>query len=161
VLNAGREVEDSIVQFLNSQEQARHLNDSVVAAARTVEITNEQYTQGAIDFTPVFIFQETLTEQQDELAVAQGDIALGLIGVYRALGGGWQIRLANCAPEEQVFNPPVFEQMPAPANETNGVPFESFLPQPGFMRSAEAAQKPQADNRKDSMASVALRRDPS
>jgi NodT family efflux transporter outer membrane factor (OMF) lipoprotein len=161
VLNAGREVEDSIVAFLRSQEQAQHLNDSVVAAARTVEITNEQYNQGAIDFTPVFIFQETLTEQQDELAVSQGDIALSLIGVYRALGGGWQIRLANCATDQQTHDQPVFEQMPAPANETNGVPFESFLPQPGFMRSVEAEPRKQADDRKVSVVPVVSRRDPS
>jgi outer membrane protein TolC len=161
VLNAGREVEDSIVAFLRSQEQARHLDASVVAAARTMDITNEQYNQGAIDFTPVFIFQETLTEQQDEFAVAQGDIALALIDVYRSLGGGWQIRLANCAADQQMVNPPVFEQMPAPAPESNGVPFESFLPQPGFMRSAEAERSVQVDAPKVSMATVVPRRDPS
>jgi NodT family efflux transporter outer membrane factor (OMF) lipoprotein len=160
VLNAGREVEDSIVAFLRSQEQARHLNDSVVAAARTVEITNEQYNQGAIDFTPVFIFQETLTEQQDELAVAQGDIALSLIGVYRALGGGWQIRLANCSAERQMFHPPVFQEMPVPASETNGIPFESFLPQPGVMKSAETKRSEQMDSPKLSMATVDPQRDP-
>jgi NodT family efflux transporter outer membrane factor (OMF) lipoprotein len=98
VLNAGREVEDAMVVFLQSQEQARYLGESVQAAARTVEITRDQYTEGEVDFTPVFLFESTLTEQQDEWAVAQGDIALGLIGIYRALGGGWQIRLANCHP---------------------------------------------------------------
>jgi outer membrane protein TolC len=130
VLNAGREVEDSIVAFLRTQEQARYLDASVVAAARTVEITNEQYNQGAIDFTPVFLFQETLTEQQDAFAAAQGDIAQSLIGVYRALGGGWQIRLGNCAAaQQQMFNPPVIdEQLPAPPPEVQQVPFESFFP---------------------------------
>jgi NodT family efflux transporter outer membrane factor (OMF) lipoprotein len=157
VLNAGREVEDAIVAFLRSQEQAQHLNDSVVAAARTVEITNEQYNQGAIDFTPVFIFQETLTEQQDELAVSQGDIALSLIDVYRALGGGWQIRLANCAPEQQMFTPPVVEEIPAPQTETNRVPFESFLPQSAAMKSAETEQTRQAETRKVSIAPGAAR----
>ena len=29
---------------------------------------------------------------------AQGDVALGLIQVYRALGGGWQIRCNGCEP---------------------------------------------------------------
>ena len=93
VLDAGREAEDAIVTFLRSQEQAQHLALSVNAAARTVEITNEQYKQGAVDFTPLFLFQQQLTDQQDQFAVAQGDIAQGLIAVYRALGGGWQIRL--------------------------------------------------------------------
>ena len=51
-------------------------------------------------------------QQQDLLAQARGDVALGLIQVYRALGGGWQIRIsdsnANC-------QPPVDAPRPAPA----------------------------------------------
>ena len=35
-------------------------------------------------------------QRQQTLAAAQGQIAQGLIQVYRALGGGWQIR---CDPE--------------------------------------------------------------
>jgi hypothetical protein len=31
-------------------------------------------------------------QAQDNLAVAQGNVALSLINVYRALGGGWEIR---------------------------------------------------------------------
>jgi NodT family efflux transporter outer membrane factor (OMF) lipoprotein len=117
VLNAGREVEDAMVAFLRSQEQAQHLAVSVKAAERTVQITEEQYTQGAVDFTAVYLFQITLTEQQDELAVAQGDIALSLIAVYRALGGGWEIRLGNChlnAYSGQIFSPPKLDELPAP-----------------------------------------------
>src|SRR5262249_8852454 len=33
------------------------------------------------------------------LAQVRGEIALGLIQVYRALGGGWQIRLEACGPD--------------------------------------------------------------
>lgn len=93
VLTAGREVEDAMISFLRSQQRANHVNESTVAAARTVQITNDQYRLGAVDFTPVYIFQSVLTTQQDQLAVAQGDIALSLIEVYRALGGGWDLRL--------------------------------------------------------------------
>jgi hypothetical protein len=31
--------------------------------------------------------------QQDAYASSQGNIALNLIGVYKALGGGWEVRL--------------------------------------------------------------------
>jgi NodT family efflux transporter outer membrane factor (OMF) lipoprotein len=95
VLNAAREAEDAIVSFLRSQEQADRLAASVDAADRTVEITAEQYRQGAVDFTPLFLFQSTLTDQQDQLAAVQGNIALSLIATYRALGGGWEMRLAR------------------------------------------------------------------
>jgi NodT family efflux transporter outer membrane factor (OMF) lipoprotein len=133
VLNAGREVEDGMVTFLRSQEEAKHLEASAAAAARTVEITEEQYTQGAVDFTAVYLFQITLSEQQDQLAVAQGNIALGLIGVYRALGGGWEIRLPSCSTEPQIFGPPSMEQMPGlpvPQKEANDVRFEPLFTRP-------------------------------
>jgi choline dehydrogenase-like flavoprotein len=47
--------------------------------------------------TPVFVAQQFLVQQQYLYAQAQGDIALGLITVYRALGGGWELRLADQA----------------------------------------------------------------
>jgi outer membrane protein TolC len=147
VLDAGREVEDAIVAFLRSQEQAQHLDASVTAATRTVEITNEQYNQGAIDFTAVFVFQENLTEQQDQLAVAQGDIALSLISVYRALGGGWQIRLGRNfsdvpeseidVPESGILEQPLFEEMPLPEAD-NDIQFQSLAAQRSILKSADA-----------------------
>jgi hypothetical protein len=128
VLSAGQEAEDGVVAFLRSQEQAQFLGDSVDAAARTVEITNEQYNEGAVDFTPVFVFQQNLTEQQDAFAVAQGNIAQSLIAVYRALGGGWQIRLGGNVPpmfETETPEQPPLEQMPLPGVDKD-VRFESF-----------------------------------
>jgi outer membrane protein TolC len=95
VLQAGREAEDGIVGYLKAQEQTRNLNSSVNAAQRTVQISFDQYRDGAIDFTPVVLFESTLAGQQDSLAVARGNIALSLIATYRALGGGWQMRLAR------------------------------------------------------------------
>ncbi len=95
VLQAGREAEDGIVGYLNAQEQTRNLNASVNAASRTVQISFDQYRDGAVDFTPVVLFESTLASQQDSLAVARGSIALNLIATYRALGGGWEMRLAR------------------------------------------------------------------
>jgi outer membrane protein TolC len=137
VLNAGREVEDAIVVFLRSQEQAKHLAESVIAASRTVEITNEQYNQGAVDFTPAFVFQENLTDSQDALAVSQGDIAQGLIAVYRALGGGWQIRLDNGGPPptvEPILQQPLLEDLPAPEAQGDDIQIPSFIMTTDFMQ---------------------------
>lgn len=118
VLNAGREVEDAIVAFLNTQQEAEHLAASTEAAARTVEITSDQYTEGLIDFTAVYLFQSVLAEQQDQLAATQGDVALSLIEIYRALGGGWQIRLGDGAfcgfPPAMEDAGPVAEEVPPP-----------------------------------------------
>ncbi len=103
VLRAGREVEDGLVAFLETQVQARRLNESVEAAHRAVDLVTEQYQGGITDFNRVYNTQTTLVTQQDQLAVARGNIAINLIAVYRALGGGWQ----NFAGPGQPCAPPV------------------------------------------------------
>jgi hypothetical protein len=40
----------------------------------------------------VLVAEQNLLQQQDALAVSRGDIPTFLIRVYRALGGGWEIR---------------------------------------------------------------------
>ncbi len=97
VLSAGREVENGIIAYLDSQLETQHLLASVKAAQEAVRLTNAQFRAGAIDYTPVFIAEQFLSQQQNLLAQAQGDIAQGLITVYRALGGGWELRLGDQA----------------------------------------------------------------
>ncbi|HUO07901.1 MAG TPA: efflux transporter outer membrane subunit [Phycisphaerae bacterium] len=102
VLIANQEAEDAITSFAKSKEQADLESLSVAAAQRTVQITYDQYRHGAIDFTPVFIFETTLTQQQDSLAVTRGNIVLSVVNLYRSLGGGWEARLQP----EGIVGPP-------------------------------------------------------
>jgi outer membrane protein TolC len=95
VLSAAQEVENGIITYLNSHDQAAHLAASVKAAESTVSLAIAMFRAGTIDFTPVFVAEQFLEEQQVLLAQAQGNIALGLIAVYRALGGGWELRLTE------------------------------------------------------------------
>ena len=95
VLSANAEVETAITSFLKSQEEVAALQFSVIATERSVELALTQYREGAIDFNRVFNLQSTLVEQQDQLAAAQANVATSLIRVYKALGGGWQLRLAD------------------------------------------------------------------
>ena len=39
--------------------------------------------------------EQNLYQAQNNLAVAEGNVAVGLTTTYRALGGGWQIREGN------------------------------------------------------------------
>jgi NodT family efflux transporter outer membrane factor (OMF) lipoprotein len=90
VLRAGREVEDALVQFVQAKRQATFLLDSVTDSRRAVEIAQEQFRGGIADFNRVYTNQSLLVEQQDQFATVEGNIALYVIQVYRALGGGWQ-----------------------------------------------------------------------
>ena len=93
VLTAGREVQTPSAGFLRSQEQAEDLDRSVKAATAATQTGLQQYRTGTIDFNSVFNLETTQVQQQDQLAVAAGNIALNLVNVYRALGGGWELRL--------------------------------------------------------------------
>jgi NodT family efflux transporter outer membrane factor (OMF) lipoprotein len=95
VLTAAQEVENGLITFLNARREAEHLAASVKAAERAVKLTSEQLNAGVIDFTPVFVASQFLAQDQNNYAQAKGDIALGLIAVYRALGGGWELRLGD------------------------------------------------------------------
>ena len=92
VLSAQRDVEDNLVAFLKAQDQARFLAQSVTAARTAFDLALLQYQQGAVDFTTVLIAQRSLLSQQDSLATTLGNISTSLVGVYRALGGGWEMR---------------------------------------------------------------------
>ncbi|MDI6854088.1 MAG: TolC family protein [Deltaproteobacteria bacterium] len=92
VLRAQQEVEDFLIAFLKSQERAARLAESTAAAKRSLDLAVVQYREGITDFTTVLTAQQSLLTEQDNLAVTLGDISQNLVGVYRALGGGWQLR---------------------------------------------------------------------
>jgi NodT family efflux transporter outer membrane factor (OMF) lipoprotein len=161
VLEADREVEDGLVTFLKSQRQTKLLEESVVAADRAVKIVVLQYEKGAVDFNRYAVIEQNLVTQQDLLAQARGQIAQGLVATYRAMGGGWEIRLAaDAAPQGQgpeaaptppaAPNPPG-EKVPVPeppdghaAEIPAAVPPEPALPQPPAVAPAKHPAKPDA-----------------
>jgi outer membrane protein TolC len=93
VLTANEEAENAITAFLHYHVQIRLLAQSVADAQEAVRVAQAKYFEGQIDFNRVFTVQQLLTTQQDQLATSQGNLALSLIELYRALGGGWEIRL--------------------------------------------------------------------
>ncbi len=92
VLGATQEVEDAIVSFLQNQNAVVFLADAVKASKRSVDLSTIQYREGLVDYQRVIDTQRDLTAQQDNLVATTGDVDLGLVSIYRALGGGWQLR---------------------------------------------------------------------
>src|SRR5262249_28058911 len=95
--------------FLRSQEQTASLNKSVTAAVEALSIEDRLFRDVKADVNRLFTLANTQLQVQDAAAVAQGNIALNLINVYRALGGGWQIRCrpGACADAPAHFLAPV------------------------------------------------------
>ena len=101
VLRAWQEVEDALVGFLRSREEAQFLLDSVTASRRSVDISLLQYREGLVDFQRVLDTQRFLTLQADRWTAVKGSVATNLVAMYKAMGGGWQIRVGQdfIAPE--------------------------------------------------------------
>jgi outer membrane protein TolC len=93
VLSAQQEVDNGLVMYLQSLNQAAFLRRSVQAANGALRISMEQYEQGATSFTTVLTAEQNLLQAQNGLAGALANVPLGLTAVFRALGGGWQIRV--------------------------------------------------------------------
>ena len=93
VLNANQEAENGLITYLKAHERAQDLYASVVASNKATKIVIAQYQVGTVDFNTVATIEQNLVVQSDAYAQSLGQIGQGLIQVYRALGGGWEIRL--------------------------------------------------------------------
>jgi NodT family efflux transporter outer membrane factor (OMF) lipoprotein len=95
VLKAQQDVENGISTYLQSKIEVGALRRSVVAANGALGISLLEYQQGTRDFTAVLTSEQNLFTAENDLAIAEGNVPIGLTAVYRALGGGWQIREGN------------------------------------------------------------------
>jgi NodT family efflux transporter outer membrane factor (OMF) lipoprotein len=103
VLQAAAEVESALYGFLKVREQLAYLTESVDSVRLALKLSSIQYKEGEIDFLRVDIAAANLTEQEDSQASVEGLVASNLIGVYKALGGGWELRVGNeFIPEEMI-----------------------------------------------------------
>jgi hypothetical protein len=95
VLKAQQEVENGLASFLQGRKEVDLLRESVAAASAALGLAFLQYNLGTRDFTTVLTAEQNLYTAQSNLATAEGTVSTGLASVYRALGGGWQIRADN------------------------------------------------------------------
>lgn len=92
VLQAQVDVENAIVAYLNSHQQVEAYQAAVAAAQAAVEVSSAQYENGLLDYNTVITTLNSLRQQQDILAAAEGSVTTNLVQIYKSLGGGWQIR---------------------------------------------------------------------
>jgi outer membrane protein TolC len=92
VLRAQQEVEDALTGFLQARKSLIRLREAVAAAENSASLAMVQYRSGATNYTTVITVQQFLLTGQDTLAGAKGAEPQSLIGIYRSLGGGWEMR---------------------------------------------------------------------
>ena len=89
VLQAAREIDDAAIGVVKTREQQSVLSESVQAAERSLELANRRYQEGYADFQRVLDAQRALFSQTERELVNRGNHISAVIGLYRAMGGGW------------------------------------------------------------------------
>jgi multidrug efflux system outer membrane protein len=95
VLVALRDVEDALVVYSREQQRRKSLSDAVAAERQAVDLANQQYAQGVVDFLTVLETQRSLYGAEDALVQSDERISANLVALYKALGGGWEIERAQ------------------------------------------------------------------
>jgi len=91
VLQSLSDVEDALVAY--NQEQARRtaLQQAVASNRRAVDLAKQLNQAGVVDFLNVLTAQQSLYLSEDQLAQSEQTVGTNLIGLYKALGGGWEL----------------------------------------------------------------------
>lgn len=91
ILTALREVADALVAQERERERQASLRASIDADRRALGHSIERYTGGLENFLSVLGAQRTVFAAEEALVDSERGLALYMIGVYKALGGGWDL----------------------------------------------------------------------
>jgi outer membrane protein, multidrug efflux system len=95
LLVALQEVEDALIAYAKEQAHRAEVADAVAANVKAVDLANQRYTQGLVDFLSVLDAQRSLYGSQDALVQSERRISEHLVALYKALGGGWETELRS------------------------------------------------------------------
>jgi NodT family efflux transporter outer membrane factor (OMF) lipoprotein len=92
ILLALRDVESALIAYSKEQQHRASLTSAVAANRRALDIATQLYTNGQTDFSDVLLAQRSLLGSEDALVQSDRTMATNLIALYKALGGGWEVR---------------------------------------------------------------------
>lgn len=104
VLTAQQEVQDNITRYIEAKKAERFLTKASQSAVKATQLTIIRYREGEADYTTVLYAEQQQLRVQTSLVNAEGEVPQALIALYRALGGGWQIRKGNDIVPESIKN---------------------------------------------------------
>lgn len=99
VRSALKEVDDGLGTASRSLRQEQAQQEVVAQAQRTLRLAELYYREGTGDLEAVLQAQGTLFSAQDSLATLRQERLAAAVGLYAALGGGWQRPDASDAAE--------------------------------------------------------------
>ncbi|APC05936.1 hypothetical protein AOC10_05005 [Polynucleobacter asymbioticus] len=89
VLNAQKEVEDSLIAISTSKSSVEDYTRGVIAAKSAADMALERYKAGQNDYNTVIVAQQSLLSIQNSLVQTKSNELIGYVGAFKALGGGW------------------------------------------------------------------------
>jgi len=95
VLEAWREVDDALVVYDAEQRRRDRLTAVVALNQRALSIAQQRYKAGAVDYIDVLNVQKQLLDAQSNLEQSRGTADANLVGLCKALGGGWESTYGN------------------------------------------------------------------
>jgi outer membrane protein TolC len=90
VLDAIREVSNALEGYSNNVDKSKFDLGGVEASIRAFNISFTQYNNGLVSYQRLLSTVETMTLREDAYAQTRGNIANQVVGLYKALGGGWE-----------------------------------------------------------------------
>ena len=89
VLQAFREVQDSLTGLTILDQAFQSQQQAVDASRRNLDIATNRYKGGLVSYLDVVTAQQTLLTNEQELAILQGQKLVTSVLLVKALGGGW------------------------------------------------------------------------
>lgn len=91
VLEAIAEVETTLVAYATSMESRRRLRETVETYQSAIALAMERYQAGVDDLQALLTAERGVLEARQQLALVEGQVASNVVGIYKALGGAWEI----------------------------------------------------------------------
>jgi multidrug efflux system outer membrane protein len=89
VLNAFREVEDALIEIATYREELAAIDRQQKASENANKLSKERYDKGVSSYLEVLDTERTLFSADLQLSQLQQQYLNAYVGLYKALGGGW------------------------------------------------------------------------
>ncbi|WP_339519231.1 efflux transporter outer membrane subunit [Pseudomonas proteolytica] len=90
VLRAWHEIDDQLTRYNASQLRRDSLAEAVRQNQIALDTAQHQYVEGVVDFVNVLTVQSALLATQEQWVESSTGVSLAMVGLYKALGGGWE-----------------------------------------------------------------------
>ncbi|HMP74314.1 MAG TPA: TolC family protein [Kiritimatiellia bacterium] len=91
VLAALADAEGALIRYLSQEETKVLLREVVASNERSFDLARRLFNAGEEGFLSVLDAERELIRAQDDLILSETEAVLRLIGLYTALGGGWDV----------------------------------------------------------------------